>query len=89
LQVLVSDLKEIAAKDPKQVRPALLLAYIAYNTGNEAQAREYLTTAEQRVEAEDQLLKAWRRHWKLPAGASTEPAAQPEPEPAPAQDLNK
>lgn len=74
LQVLVGDLKELAGNDPKAVRPPLLLAYIAYNTGNEAQAGDYLTQAEQRAGADDPLLKAWRRNWKLPT-ADAPPAA--------------
>ena len=82
LQVLVSDLKQLAEEDAKAVRPPLLLAYIAYNTGNEAQAGTYLASAEQRAEADDALLKAWRRNWKIPAG-------DPAPEPAPAPDQNK
>jgi tetratricopeptide (TPR) repeat protein len=84
LQVLVKDLKDLSASDPKSARAPLLLAYIAYNTGNEAQAGEYLATAEQRAGANDSLLKAWRRFWKV--GAAPE-ATQPAP-PPPA-DANK
>lgn len=73
LQVLVSDLKELAGKDPKAVRPPLLLAYIAYNTGNEAQAGDYLSQAQQRAGAEDALLNAWRRNWALPSGDTVPP----------------
>ena len=58
--------------------PYFLLAYIAYNTGNEAQAGEYLATAEQRAGADDPLIKAWRRSWKLPPAGATEPAPQPD-----------
>ena len=78
LQVLVRDLKELSANDPNQARAPLLLAYIAYNTGNEAQAGEYLATAEQRAGADDPLIKAWRRSWKLPPAGATEPAPQPD-----------
>ena len=83
LQKLVLDLKELATAEATAVRPPLLLAYIAYNTGNEEQAGEYLATAEQRAGADDPLLRAWRRNWKL-AAATTEPAAAPATEPAPA-----
>ena len=79
LQILVRDLKELAGNDPKQARPTILLAYIAYNTGNEQQAGEYLSDAEQRAGADDELLKAWRRNWKLPAAAATEPPKEPAP----------
>jgi tetratricopeptide (TPR) repeat protein len=77
LQVLVSDLKEIAENDKQVARPAILLAYIAYNTGNEAQAGEYLTAAEQRAGGDDALLSAWRKNWTLPKAET------------PAEDLNK
>jgi tetratricopeptide (TPR) repeat protein len=83
LQVLVKDLKDLSASDPKSARAPMLLAYIAYNTGNEAQAGEYLATAEQRAGPNDSLLKAWRRFWKV--GASPE-ATQPAPPPV---DANK
>ena len=83
LQVLVKDLKDLAAADANAVRPPLLLAYIAYNTGNEAQAGEYLAAAEQRAGGDDPLLRAWRRNWKVAAAGAAEPAAQPAP------DLNK
>jgi tetratricopeptide (TPR) repeat protein len=89
LQVLVRDLKDLAQNDPKQPRPMLLLAYVAYNTGNEAQAGEYLSAAEQRTGGEDALLQAWRRNWKLPAPDATAPATE-QSAPAPAQgDQNK
>jgi len=83
LQVLVKDLKDLSAGDTKSARAPLLLAYIAYNTGNEAQAGEYLAAAEQRAGPNDPLLKAWRRFWKV--GAAPE-ATQPAPPPA---DVNK
>jgi hypothetical protein len=70
LQVLVRDLKEIADNDKQVARPMILLAYIAYNTGNEAQAGEYLTAAEQRAGGDDALLSAWRKNWTLPKGAA-------------------
>jgi len=66
LQVLVKDLKELASGSDQEARPLILLAYIAYNTGNEDQAAQYLTQAEQRVKGNDTLLQAWRKHWSLP-----------------------
>jgi tetratricopeptide (TPR) repeat protein len=98
LQTVVKDLKELGNNDPKQARPMLLLAYIAYNTGNEAQAGEYLAAAEQRAGGDDVLLNAWRRNWKIPAAtapaeppAPAAPPAQPDepPEPAAQPDGNK
>jgi tetratricopeptide (TPR) repeat protein len=66
LQVLVKDLKELASGGDQEARPLILLAYIAYNTGNEDQAAQYLAQAEQRVKGNDTLLQAWRKHWRLP-----------------------
>ena len=66
LQVLVRDLKEIADTDKQSARPMILLAYIAYNTGNEENAGQYLAAAEQRAGADDPLISAWRKNWTLP-----------------------
>jgi tetratricopeptide (TPR) repeat protein len=69
LQIVVKDLKELAANNPDQARPLLLLAYIAYNTGNQDQAATYLDQAEKRTQGDDSLLKAWRQNWNLPKAA--------------------
>jgi tetratricopeptide (TPR) repeat protein len=71
LQVIVKDLKDLADTDKTQARPLLLLAYIAYHTGNADQAATYLDAAQKRVQGEDSLIKAWRGSWTLPkSGAS-------------------
>jgi tetratricopeptide (TPR) repeat protein len=71
LQVIVKDLKDLADTDKTQARSLLLLAYIAYHTGNADQAATYLDAAQQRVQGEDSLIKAWRGSWTLPkSGAS-------------------
>ena len=75
LQIVVKDLKELAAADAQQSRPLMLLAYIAYNTGNQEQAVGYLDAAEKRVQGDDPMLKAWRRYWKLPNAAGGAEAA--------------
>ena len=86
LRFLVEDLKQLAKEDPKSVRPALLLAYIAYNTGNEAQAATYLADAEKRAAGrDDEVLKLMRRHWALPDNAD-EGANEP---PSDGDDMNK
>jgi hypothetical protein len=66
LQVIVKDLKDLADSDKTQARPLLLLGYIAYNTGNQAQAVTYLDAAQKRTQGDDALLKAWRGSWTLP-----------------------
>jgi hypothetical protein len=78
LQFLVNDLKDIANKNPTQARPLFLLAYIAYNTGNEKMAAGYLDLAEKRAGAGDTFYSLVRKHWTLPEKTET-----------PAPDLNK
>jgi tetratricopeptide (TPR) repeat protein len=67
LQFVINDLKQLASKDPKLARPVLLLAYVAYNTGNEDNASEWLQAAEDRGMKNDALIGAFRKNWKLPA----------------------
>jgi tetratricopeptide (TPR) repeat protein len=87
LRTLVNDLKDISRVEERQSRPVFLLAYIAYNSGNERMAAGYLDLAEKRAGANDPLFKLIRDHWKLPDDA---PAADVEGStPAAPQDLNK
>jgi len=65
LEFLVQDLKEIARNEPKEPRPVFLLAYIAYNTGNERLAAGYLELAEKRSN-NDPFYQMVRKHWSLP-----------------------
>jgi hypothetical protein len=69
LQTIVEDLKKIANEDKKQARPVFLLAYIAYNTGNEQMAAGYLNEAEKRAGGKDAVIDLVRKHWNLPAEA--------------------
>jgi tetratricopeptide (TPR) repeat protein len=66
LQFLVKDLKEIANSEKQEVRPVFLLAYLAYNTGNERQAAGYLELAERRAGPTDPLFPLLREYWSLP-----------------------
>ena len=77
LQVIVKDLKDLVDTDKTQPRPLLLLAYIAYHTENPEQASTYLEAAQQRVQGDDALIKAWKQAWNLPKSRGA------------AQDLNK
>jgi tetratricopeptide (TPR) repeat protein len=72
LEILVKELKEITNREAKEARPAFLLAYIAYNTGNERMAAAYLDLAEKRAGASDPLYPLIRKHWSLPKAASPE-----------------
>lgn len=66
LQFLVTELKGLADTEQKEPRHAFLLAYIAYNSGFEAQASAYLSLAEQRSGGTDPLYPLLRKYWSLP-----------------------
>lgn len=85
LRTLVNDLKEIARVEERQARPVFLLAYIAYNSGNERMAGGYLDLAEKRAGGNDPIYKLIRDHWKLPDDAGPTDVEAP----AAPQDLNK
>jgi hypothetical protein len=76
LQSIIKDLKEVAGADDKSPTPVFLLAYVAYNTGNERRAAAYLDLAEKRSDGKDPIYKLLREHWSLPP-AATNPAAAP------------
>lgn len=66
LQVLVNDLKRLSVENEKAGMPVAMLAYIAYNTGDEERAVALLKEASARVPG-DELVKAMQARWK--AGA--------------------
>ena len=75
LNAVVKDLKDIAFKQDRDEGVAVLLAYIAYNTGNEPGASVYLDLAQKRSAGRDDFPRILRQHWDLPAAAG--PATQP------------
>ena len=74
LELLVKDLKDTAKRQDNDPGPVLLLAYLAYNTGNSTSAAMYLGEAEKRSGSRDTFCKLLRLHWSLPGdqGASIE-----------------
>jgi hypothetical protein len=77
LQSVVKDLKEIASSDQSSPTPVFLLAYVAYNTGNERRAAAYLDMAEKRSDGKDPSYKTLREYWTLPTtDKSTTPATE-------------
>lgn len=78
LAYLLSDLKDMNAKDPKKSMPIFLLAYIAYNTGNEQQASGYLDLLQQRDPESATLVKTLRQFWTLPGQDKTGASATPD-----------
>jgi hypothetical protein len=84
LKVIANDLKDIANKEQNQVRPVFLLAYVAYNSGNERMAAGYLDLAEKRAGGKDPLIPKIRQRWTLPA-AEEAPAAEPAEPSVPAE----
>jgi tetratricopeptide (TPR) repeat protein len=63
---LVKDLTETADDEPTQTRPLFLLAWVAYNTGEERKAAAYLDLAEKRSNGRDGIYKLLRDTWTLP-----------------------
>jgi len=79
LDFVKNDLKELADKNPKETRPWLLLAYIAYNTGDAQTAANDLAEATKRSGALDPTINLMQRYWQLPTSDT----------PQQKQDLNK
>lgn len=73
LATVQKDLKDIAKNEPTAVRPLVLLAYLAYNDGNDRLASGYVDLAEKRSTAKDPFFAALRKYWDLPA-YGTDPA---------------
>lgn len=67
LQFVVRELKDLASKEPQNPSPLFLLAFIAYNTGNEVNAAGFLDQADKRAAGNDAVIKMVREHWSLPA----------------------
>jgi hypothetical protein len=78
LQFLVRDLKDLATKNKQDPRYPFLLAYIAYNTGNEKNAAAYLDLADKRSGGRDPFFKLLHSRWNLPDDTTPETPAQPD-----------
>src|SRR5690606_27455594 len=66
LEAIVEDLKIIAKTEEGSAQPMVLLAYIAYNTGNETTAAGFLKEASKRARDRDNLVKLMQQYWSLP-----------------------
>lgn len=69
LAILTKDLRDLAANEPRESTANFLLAYIHYNTGNEAEAAAHLAEVEKRKGAADPQVSKMRELWNLPSGA--------------------
>jgi len=66
VNTLTADLKTLSAKEPQETMAPFLLAYISYNTGNEAEAAAQLTEVEKREGGSaDPVVKLLRQRWSL------------------------
>jgi len=65
LQKLIDDLKQLGTMDKANPRPLFLLAYIAYNVGNDPKAADYLNAADQRAGGKDAVINVLKKTWKL------------------------
>jgi tetratricopeptide (TPR) repeat protein len=66
IMAIVKDLRASALQHEKDAGLPLLLAYIAYNTGNETEAAVFLDRAQQRAGGKDEFFKLLWTHWALP-----------------------
>ncbi len=76
LEAVVEDLKIIARTEQASAQPLILLAYIAYNTGNESMAADFLAEASKRTNGRDTLVSLMQRYWRL--SKSSNGGQQPE-----------
>jgi tetratricopeptide (TPR) repeat protein len=67
VQALTKDLKEVADTSPKEVRPRLLLAFLAYNTGNGPDADKYVGEA-LKLTPNDPVLQSMQKTWSVLGG---------------------
>jgi hypothetical protein len=74
LQFITQELSDLAAGDKTQEMPVFLLAYLSYNTGQDAKALEYLKEAQKRAGTSDPVLAELETRWK-PVAPATPPAA--------------
>lgn len=76
LAVIEQDLRDQVNKKDKEVGPAVLLAYLYYNTGNERRAAALLDLADQRAQGQDMFVKTLQQNWSLNPD-DTKPADKP------------
>jgi hypothetical protein len=76
IDVLVNDLKQLASTSDTST-PLFLLAYISYNTGDSAEAVQYLQLAQNRAGGQDEIVKELSDHWTLPEQPVKAPTSQP------------
>ncbi|HEY0008190.1 MAG TPA: hypothetical protein VGB55_05675 [Tepidisphaeraceae bacterium] len=66
LQAIERDLRDLIQKNDREVGPAVLLAYVYYNTANERRAAALLDLADKRAGGTDPLVTALKQNWALP-----------------------
>jgi hypothetical protein len=67
LQIVEKDLREQVQKNQTDAGPAILLAYVYYNTANERRAAALLDIADKRAAGKDAFVKLLKQNWALPA----------------------
>ncbi|HQY89535.1 MAG TPA: hypothetical protein PK402_12855, partial [Tepidisphaeraceae bacterium] len=64
LDVILKDLKKVAAENPQDAGPLMLLGYVYFNSGAEVRGYEYIQRARQ-IAGEDPALDAMLEAWKI------------------------
>lgn len=74
VRTIRQELQAAATTNPRQTVPLFLLAYIAYNTGQPAQAADDLQQLESRATGHhDPVVQTMRQIWDLPAASQSPP----------------
>ncbi len=76
IEKIVKELKFVADVEKNSPEAMFLLAYVAYNSGSEEMAAQYLAEANRRAGGRDPVVKLLQQYWTLPAqdGPATRPA---------------
>ncbi|MBC7782210.1 MAG: hypothetical protein H7144_00105 [Burkholderiales bacterium] len=72
LQMIERDLGELIQKNEKDAGPAILQAYVYYNTSNERRAAALLELAQKRTDGKDPFVTLLKQNWTLPAADGAE-----------------
>lgn len=72
LQMIERDLSELIQKNEKDAGPAILQAYVYYNTSNERRAAALLDLAQKRTDGKDPFVTLLKQNWTLPAADGAE-----------------
>ncbi len=74
LQRTVKELKFVADVEKASPEAVFLLAYVSYNSNDEAMAARYLAEANVRSNGRDKFIQLLQQYWTLPAAQGDQPS---------------